>query len=400
MDAARHRADGARALRALTTGQRLRAQATLGRDARRGHRRGPAVQLDVRRRVRHGVRRPHNWFQLVRFGAVGASGYVVNLDVYTRAACTPLGAATTRRPATVAFAGRGDEQLRLEPPLDVRRPRRARRLPGRALLHRQLVAFLFSLADARAAGRRAGMAKVLAQAIAIVAATPLNFLGNKLWSFREPEDAAVRGRRLAARRRRPALLAAPRVAAPTPGLGAVDRPQRADAPGRWTGRRRATVLTARQVIAIAERCPRSASPAPPPAARRARRSSRARPLAGLLLSARRRGRRARRSHRSRSTTAPAGCSRHWTGFQVAWTMARGYAGAFGRKASAAVRVAPALPAVPRPVHRPAPPVPAAAPRPAGAARRSRSRWPSSTTGTSGCRSRWPTRRCSTCSCAC
>jgi putative flippase GtrA len=27
--------------------------------------------------------------------------------------------------------------------------------------------------------------KVLAQAIAIVTATPLNFLGNKLWSFRD-----------------------------------------------------------------------------------------------------------------------------------------------------------------------------------------------------------------------
>jgi dolichol-phosphate mannosyltransferase len=29
-----------------------------------------------------------------------------------------------------------------------------------------------------------GMASVPAQAIAIVAATPLNFLGNKLWSFK------------------------------------------------------------------------------------------------------------------------------------------------------------------------------------------------------------------------
>ena len=29
-----------------------------------------------------------------------------------------------------------------------------------------------------------GVAEVPAQAIAIVAATPLNFIGNKLWSFR------------------------------------------------------------------------------------------------------------------------------------------------------------------------------------------------------------------------
>ena len=29
-----------------------------------------------------------------------------------------------------------------------------------------------------------GVGKVLAQAIAIIAVTPLNFIGNKLWSFR------------------------------------------------------------------------------------------------------------------------------------------------------------------------------------------------------------------------
>src|SRR5438270_1763525 len=33
-------------------------------------------------RVRHGVRRPHHSVQLVRFGAVGASGYVINLVVF------------------------------------------------------------------------------------------------------------------------------------------------------------------------------------------------------------------------------------------------------------------------------------------------------------------------------
>ncbi len=40
----------------------------------------------------------------------------------------------------------------------------------------------------------------------------------------------------------------------------------------------------------------------------------------------------------------------WTGFQVAWTMARGYPGAFGRRVNAPVRVAAAVPAVPRPLH--------------------------------------------------
>jgi hypothetical protein len=36
----------------------------------------------LRVRVRRGARRPRNWFQLVRFGVVGATGYVVNLAVF------------------------------------------------------------------------------------------------------------------------------------------------------------------------------------------------------------------------------------------------------------------------------------------------------------------------------
>ena len=41
--------------------------------------RAPAVHL----RVRAGLRRPHNWVQLVKFCLVGGSGYVVNLTVFT-----------------------------------------------------------------------------------------------------------------------------------------------------------------------------------------------------------------------------------------------------------------------------------------------------------------------------
>src|SRR5919202_3131397 len=41
-------------------------------------------------RVRHGMRRSHNWVQLAKFCAVGASGYVVNLCVFA-VAVGPLG---------------------------------------------------------------------------------------------------------------------------------------------------------------------------------------------------------------------------------------------------------------------------------------------------------------------
>ena len=41
-----------------------------------------AVELPFSHRVRHGVRKPANWMQFVRFAAVGASGYVVNLVAF------------------------------------------------------------------------------------------------------------------------------------------------------------------------------------------------------------------------------------------------------------------------------------------------------------------------------
>src|SRR5262249_58675297 len=39
----------------------------------------------VRKRTRagHALRRPANWLQLIKFSIVGASGYVINLAVYT-----------------------------------------------------------------------------------------------------------------------------------------------------------------------------------------------------------------------------------------------------------------------------------------------------------------------------
>ena len=84
----------------------------------------------------------HNWVQLVKFGVVGASGYVVNLAVYARcsAARTPLPARGDR-----LVRRRRDEQLLLEPALDVPRAARALRLPGHALPRRLAVALLANL---------------------------------------------------------------------------------------------------------------------------------------------------------------------------------------------------------------------------------------------------------------
>src|SRR5437762_7954098 len=41
-----------------------------------------AVELRPHTRLLHGMRRPANWLQLVRFGIVGTIGFAVNLAVY------------------------------------------------------------------------------------------------------------------------------------------------------------------------------------------------------------------------------------------------------------------------------------------------------------------------------
>ena len=55
-------------------------------------------------RVRHGLRHPHNWYQLVKFCVVGGSGYVVNLCVFT--ACVALFDLHHLTAATAALAMR------------------------------------------------------------------------------------------------------------------------------------------------------------------------------------------------------------------------------------------------------------------------------------------------------
>jgi dolichol-phosphate mannosyltransferase len=53
-----------------------------------------------------------------------------------------------------------------------------------------VVAFLFAAAVLEVLVSTAGVQELPAQAMAIVAATPLNFVGNKMWSFaRSPQRA-------------------------------------------------------------------------------------------------------------------------------------------------------------------------------------------------------------------
>ena len=74
----------------------------------------------------------------------------------------------------------------MEPSLDVPGAKRAHAVDqGMSRFFAvSLLAFGFAYIVLVALVDGAGMPKVLAQAIAIVAGTPLSFLGQKLWSFR------------------------------------------------------------------------------------------------------------------------------------------------------------------------------------------------------------------------
>ncbi|HET9102892.1 MAG TPA: GtrA family protein [Solirubrobacteraceae bacterium] len=140
------------------------------------------VPLPFHHRVRLGVRKPQNWFQLGRFVAVGASGYVVNLIVF--AACVHVLGINYKIAAVVAFVFSVVNNFwwnrhwtfgaKAEHPVQ----------QGVKFFAVSLVTFGFSYAVLVSLVDGAGMAKVIAQAISIAAGTPLSFVGQKLWSFR------------------------------------------------------------------------------------------------------------------------------------------------------------------------------------------------------------------------
>jgi putative flippase GtrA len=140
-----------------------------------------AVALPLHRRVRHGLSHTHNWLQLGRFALVGASGYVVNLAVFALAVHA-LGI-HYRVAAVAAFLVSVANNFWWNRHWTFAAHDRHAGFQAMRFLLVSVVAFGFSYLVLILLVEDAGAAKVLAQAIAIVAATPLNFLGQKLWSF-------------------------------------------------------------------------------------------------------------------------------------------------------------------------------------------------------------------------
>ena len=133
------------------------------------------------RRVHLGVRKPSNWFQLVRFGIVGASGYVVNLVTF--AVLVHGLDLDYRLAATGAFlvAVTNNFLWNRHWTFDARDGHAG--FQAARFLIVSVVAFLFNLGLLELFVSVLDVAEVPAQALAVALATPLNFVGNKLWTF-------------------------------------------------------------------------------------------------------------------------------------------------------------------------------------------------------------------------
>ena len=135
----------------------------------------------LRIRATDALRRPQNWIELAKFCLVGATGYVVNLLVYVAllrgadlhylpaAACSFVVAVTNNYTWNRVWTFRGH--------------RGHVYYQGLRFFVVSLISLGANLAvlDLLVA---LGAGKIPAQAAAIVLVMPLNFAGNKLWSFR------------------------------------------------------------------------------------------------------------------------------------------------------------------------------------------------------------------------
>jgi putative flippase GtrA len=148
--------------------------------------RSPAAappQARIRRRVGTALRARGNWVQLGKFLLVGTSGYVVNLVVY--AVLLNVAGLHYLAAATGSFLVAVTNNYLWNRLWTFRGQRGHVAYQGMRFFLVAVVSLGANLVVLRILVEL-GADKVVAQAIAIVLVTPLNFLGNKLWSFRRP----------------------------------------------------------------------------------------------------------------------------------------------------------------------------------------------------------------------
>lgn len=137
-----------------------------------------------RRRLVASLRSGRNWRQLAKFCVVGAIGYGINLAIYDailREGVHYLAA------ATCSFLVAVTSNYTLNRLWTFRDQRGGVAAQGIRFFLVSLASLGANLLVLHLLIRYGGIGKLPAQAVAIVLVTPLNFIGNKLWSFRLPK---------------------------------------------------------------------------------------------------------------------------------------------------------------------------------------------------------------------
>lgn len=118
----------------------------------------------------------------MRFATVGGTGYAINLGTF--AVFVHVVGVDFRIAATLAFLVAVTNNFVLNRHWTFRVTEGRAHFQALRFLTVSVVAFLFNLGVLDALVTGLGVAEVPAQALAIAAAMPLSFLGNKLWTFR------------------------------------------------------------------------------------------------------------------------------------------------------------------------------------------------------------------------
>jgi putative flippase GtrA len=122
-----------------------------------------------------------NWKQLGKFCVVGALGYLINLAVYDALLHAGLHYLLA---ATCSFLVAVTSNYTWNRLWTFRELRGHFGIQGMRFFLVSLAALGANLVLLHVLVVYGGLGRLLAQAIAIVLVTPLNFVGNKLWSFR------------------------------------------------------------------------------------------------------------------------------------------------------------------------------------------------------------------------
>jgi dolichol-phosphate mannosyltransferase len=147
--------------------------------------------VETARRIGRGARKPENWLQLVQFGLVGASGYVINLIVFAILTGSGLffrdgsdGLGVHYIPAAViAFcvAVTNNFLWNRHWTFDARHGHAG--FQAARFFTISVFALGINLVALELLVSVADVPELPSQAIAVAFAMPFNFVGNKLWTF-------------------------------------------------------------------------------------------------------------------------------------------------------------------------------------------------------------------------